>query len=147
MHWFISLEQFEELATSRPTPPYFLLLAGLLIILSCLIPLTIGVRQSMKYWSTTPSPDGLTGGGRLQVILPFLGTVGGVCILLAAALEVLGSPVIPAIFFSLLFTIVIGYFTWLQLGKVLSRRIVRSYIKQSSDFPSVEDSSFNRRPG
>lgn len=153
MDWFISLEKFEDLAVSRPDPPYILLLAGLLITLACALPLTIIIRQRIKYWSKNLSPDTLPSGGRLQVILPFSGTISGVCIFLTAALEALGSPVIPAIFFSLIFTLLIGYFAWLQLGKMLSRRAIRSYIEQSSDFPSagskpsnVNQSEFGLKP-
>jgi threonine/homoserine/homoserine lactone efflux protein len=124
------LEQFEELATAKPEPPYVLLIAGFLIITICISPLVIAIKQRVTYWSKNLSPGDLPTGGRIQIILPFSGVAGGLCIFLAAALEVLGLPVIPALFFSLLFTVLAGYLTWFQLGKLLSRRVVRSYLEQ-----------------
>ncbi|HEY9654815.1 MAG TPA: hypothetical protein V6C50_04930 [Crinalium sp.] len=146
MDWVILLKQFEDLLASRPEPPYILLIAGLLITLTCVLPLTAVLRQRMKYWSENLSPDTLPGQGGLQLILPFLGAVGGVFIVLISALEVLGLPVLPAIFLSLTFTLLGGYFAWSQLGKMLSRRALRSYMEQFIDFPSVEKERFNRRP-
>lgn len=145
MDWVILLKQFENSLASRPEPPYILLVAGLLIILTCMLPLTVMIRQRMKYWSENLSPDTLSSEGKLQLILPFLGTVAGVCLVLIAALEVLGLPVLPALFLSLLFTLLSGYFAWLQLGKMLSRRALRSYMEQFIDFPSVGKERFNRR--
>ena len=146
MDWVILLKQFEDLLASRPEPPYILLIAGLLITLTCVLPLTAVLRQRMKYWSENLSPDTLPGQGGLQLILPFLGAVSGVCLVLIFALEALGLPVLIAIFLSLLFTLLGGYFAWLQLGKTLSRRAIRSYMEQSADFPSLGNERFNRRP-
>ncbi|MBD2033576.1 hypothetical protein H6F76_00660 [Leptolyngbya sp. FACHB-321] len=100
----------------------------------------------MQYWYENLSPDTLSSEGRLQLILPFLGTVGGVFLVLLAALEVLGLPILPAILLSLLSTLLSGYFAWLQLGKMLSRRALRSYMEQFIDFPSVGKERFDRRP-
>jgi hypothetical protein len=146
MDWVILLKQFEDLLASRPEPPYILLVAGLLITLTCMLPLTIMIRERMHYWSENLSPDTLSSEGRLQLIFPFLGTVGGVCLVLIAVLEVLGLPVLPAILLSLLSMLLSGYFAWLQLGTMLSRRALRSYMEQFIDFPSVGKERFDRRP-
>ncbi|MBD2078235.1 hypothetical protein H6F86_30970 [Phormidium sp. FACHB-592] len=146
MDWVILLKQFEDLLASTPEPPYILLVAGLLITLTCMLPLTMMIRERMKYWSENLSPDTLSSEGRLQLILPFLGTAGGVCLVLIAALEVLGLPVLPALLLSLLSTLLSGYFAWLRLGKMLSRRALRSYMEQFIDFPSVGKERFDRRP-
>lgn len=147
MDWLISLEQFEGLALSRPSPPYFLLVAGLLISIVCIIPLTIGIRQWLTYWSQNSSPSTLPAGGRLQVVVPFSGTMGGFCIFFASGLEVLGLPVLPSLFLALLGTGLLSYGVWLQLGRMLSQRAVRSYINRSADFPSTEKSPFGHRAG
>jgi hypothetical protein len=146
MDWVILLKQFEDLLASRPEPPYILLVVGWLIVLACMLPLTMMLRQRLQYWSENLSSDTLPSKGRLQLILPFSGTVGGVYLILLAALEVLGLPVLPALFLSLLFTLLSGYFAWLQLGKMLSRRALRSYMEQFIDFPSVGKERFKRRP-
>ena len=146
MDWVILLKQFEDLLASRPEPPYILLVVGWLIVLACMLPLTMMLRQRLQYWSENLSSDTLPSKGRLQLILPFSGTIGGVYLLLLAALEVLGLPVLPALFLSLLFTLLSSYFAWLQLGKMLSRRALRSYMEQFIDFPSVGKERFNRRP-
>jgi len=146
MDWVILLKQFEDLLASRPEPPYILSVVGLLIVLACMLPLTMMLRQRLQYWSENLSADTLSSEGRLQLILPFSGTIGGVYLFLLSALEVLGLPVLPALFLSLLFTLLSGYFAWLQLGKRLSRRALRSYMEQFIDFPSVGKERFNRRP-
>jgi hypothetical protein len=145
MDWVILLKQFEDLLASRPEPPYILLVVGWLIVLACMLPLTMMLRQRLQYWSENLSSDTLPSEGRLQLILPFSGTIGGVYLLLLAALEVLGLPVLPALFLSLLFTLLSGYFAWLQLGKMLSRRALRSYMEQFIAFPSVGKERFKRR--
>lgn len=133
MNWLISLEQFEELATSRPSPPYFLLLAGLLIILACAIPLTIAIRQRIEYWSKRISPNAFPAEARLQTILPFSGTVSGFCIFLTAGLEVLGLPVLPSLVVALLVSGSVAYLAWFMLGRMFNRRALRSYLEQFSD--------------
>jgi hypothetical protein len=147
MDWLISLEQFEWLALSRPSPPYFMLVAGLLISITCIIPLAIGVRQWLTYWLQNSSTNSLPAGGRLQVVVPFSGTLGGFYIFFASGLEVFGLPVLPSLFLSLLATALLGYLAWLQLGRMLSRRAVRSYINRSSDFPPAQKSSLGQRTG
>ncbi|MBW4442647.1 MAG: hypothetical protein KME10_15710 [Plectolyngbya sp. WJT66-NPBG17] len=131
MDWFISLNQFEELVTARPSPPYVLLLSGLFITLACAIPFAIAVRQRIKYWSKYLSPDTLPTEAKLQIIVPFSGMVGGFYIALAAELEVLGLPVLPSLILALIVTFLAGYLAWFLLGRALSRRAVRSYLEQS----------------
>lgn len=132
MNWFISLEQLEKLATARPESPYFLLFAGLLIILACAIPLTILVRQRIEYWSKNFSADALPARGGIQIILPISGLMGGLYIFTASGLEVLGIPILPSLFFSLLFILLISYLAWLQLGRILSQRAIRHYLSENS---------------
>lgn len=133
----ISFEQFSEWAAARPDPPYFLLFASLLIILTCSLPLFVAIRHRVKYWSNNFSPDTLPQGGGIQVLLPFIGTTIGLCFLLTSVMEVLGLALLPSLFLSLLLTIVIGQWAWTELGRTLSRRLVRSYLDQFSDFPKV----------
>jgi hypothetical protein len=136
MNWLISLEQFEELATARPEPPYVLLLVGFLIALLCAIPFVILVRQRIEYWSKNFSANALPAGGGMHIILPFSGMMAGVYIFIASGLEVLGLPVLPSLFFPLLVILPISYLAWLQLGRVLSQQALRHYLSENADFPS-----------
>ncbi|MBD1909349.1 MULTISPECIES: hypothetical protein [unclassified Leptolyngbya] len=137
MNSLISFEQFSDWAAARPEPPYFLLFASMLIILTCSLPLIVAVRHRVNYWSKNFSPDTLPRGGGVQVLLPFLGTSAGLCILLASTMEVFGLAILPSLIFALVLTVVISQLAWSQLGKLLSRRLVRSYLDQFSDFPRV----------
>ncbi|MBD2464165.1 hypothetical protein H6G89_24490 [Oscillatoria sp. FACHB-1407] len=144
MDWLISLDDFNNLATARPEPPYFLLVAGLLIVLACALPLAIVVRQRMDYWAKNFSPNSLPKGGRLQVILPFSGVMGGICIAAASGLEILGVPVLPSLVFAAILTFLISYLAWSGLGRALSRRVLRSYFDQANN---VSPGRFANRRG
>jgi hypothetical protein len=144
MNWFISLEQFEALATARPEPPYVLLIAGLIIVITCAIPFFILVRQRLEYWSKNDSASALPVRGSIQIILPFSGMMGGLCIFIAAALEVLGVPILPALLLSLLLILLTSYVSWVLLGRILSRQALRHYLDENasaSSHPNREISS------
>ncbi|GAP93763.1 hypothetical protein [Leptolyngbya sp. NIES-2104] len=136
MNWFISVKQFEDLATARPDPPYVLLFVGLFITLTCAIPFVVLIRQRIDYWAKNLSASSLPVRGAVQVILPFSGMMGGICIFIASALEVFGVPVLPAFFVAVLLVLLSSYLAWWQLGRVLSQKAVRRHLDEASDFPS-----------
>lgn len=141
MDWTTSLEHLKDGALAKPSPPYVLLVAGLLILLACAFPLIMILLERLAYWSSHLSADELPSGGRLQVIVPFLGTSVGAGIFLAAGFEVLGMPVLPSLFLAFTVTIVGSYAAWLQLGRLFGNRALRSYLKQLSDFPTDDATS------
>ncbi|MGG6269505.1 hypothetical protein ACQ4M3_36720 [Leptolyngbya sp. AN03gr2] len=136
MSWFISLEQFEAFATARPEPPYFLWIVGLLITIVCALPFFILVRQRLEYWSKNDSVSALPVRGSIQIILPFFGMMSGVYIFIAAGLEVLGVPILPALLLSFLLILLISYLSWLLLGRVLSQQALRRYLRENATLSS-----------
>ncbi|MBD1824802.1 hypothetical protein H6F51_20240 [Cyanobacteria bacterium FACHB-DQ100] len=136
MNWFISFEQLGDLAMARPDPPYFLLFVGFFIAVTSAIPFVALVRERIDYWSKHFSASDLPFRGAVQIILPLTGMMSGIYILTASGLEVLGVPVLPALFFSLLFILLLSYLTWLQLGRLLSQRAVSHYLHENQDFPN-----------
>jgi len=135
MDSLISFEQFSEWAVGRPEPPYVLLFSGLFTILVCVIPLILALKHRLRYWATHVSPDTLPAGGKIQIILPFIGTVSGIGFFLLAGFEVIGIPLLPSLVLSLLVTLVGGQLAWSQMGRLLSRRLLRSYLN-NFDFPN-----------
>lgn len=133
------LHNFQELLLSTPSaPPYFLLLVGLFTLLTCGFTFATILRQQVQNWSKNISPEKLPKRGRLQLLLPFWGIAGGILIVLACCLNIVGIPTLFAFTISLLVTVLVSYFAWSQLGKSLGRQIVRSYVAQSSEMPRQE---------
>jgi hypothetical protein len=130
MNWFISLEQFDKLLTARPEPPYILWLAGLLSLIACTLPFVILVRHRMEYWAKNFSAHALPPQGKVQLVVPFSGMMGGLYVLTASSLEVLGIPILPSLFFSLLVIPLASYLTWRQLGRMLSRQALRYHLDE-----------------
>jgi hypothetical protein len=115
-------------------PPYFLLGIGLLISLSCALPFALMLRQLMQYWSTNHSPKAFTTWKKLQLVIPWFGTLAGVCITFASTFEILGLTTATSYFVALVLTSVIGLFVWSQISRLLSRNLLRSYL---SEFPEL----------
>jgi hypothetical protein len=130
MNWFISLEQFDELLSARPEPPYVLWLVGLLSLLACMLPFVMLVKSRMEYWAKNSSGHALPRQGKIQLVLPFSGMMGGLYILIASSLEILGLPILPSLFFSLLVILLTSYLTWQQLGRMLSRQALRYHLDE-----------------
>lgn len=135
MNWSTYLQQFQDFALFRfPQPPYFLLLIGLIISLSCVLPFVLTLQQLLKYWSQNRSPSALSRWSKLQLLIPLLGTAVGIDIVLASMLEMFGLPTLPSYLLSLLVTILIGSLVWSQIGIILGKRLLRSYLAEFSEF-------------
>ncbi len=137
MGWDTYIQRIQDLLSFRfLQPPYFLLCIGLLISFSCILPFALMLRQLMQYWYQNHSPNAFTGWRKLQLVIPFSGTLVGVCVTLASILEIFGFSTVGSYFVALLVTSAIGLFVWWQLGRTLSRNLLRSYLSESSElFP------------
>jgi len=71
-------------------PPYFLLVAGLLVALTCGTALQQRLNKVQKSARASKANAKLQIGGLLLV--PFLGICAGVCIFLSSGLEIFGFP-------------------------------------------------------
>lgn len=134
MDWSVYLQQFQDFVLFRFSPqPYFLLTIGLLISLTCGLPFVITLRQRVQDWSRTLSPVTLSRWTKLQLLIPFLGTAAGICITFASVLELFRLPTLPSYLVSLLVTTLIGSLVWSQIGIILGRRLLRSYLADFSE--------------
>ncbi|MDB9374975.1 hypothetical protein [Nodularia sphaerocarpa] len=133
MDWSKNLQQFQEFVLFRfPQPPYFLLLIGLLISLLCGLPFAITLQKRVQDWIENHSPATLPRWAKLQLLIPFIGTAIGVSIAFASMLEILGFPTLPSYLLSLLVTSLVTSWVWAEIGNLLGRRLLRSYLAKSS---------------
>jgi hypothetical protein len=133
----VFLRQIRDLVLSRPShPPYVSLLIGLLISLSCAVPLALTLRQRMQYWSQNLTFITLTKWGNLQILIPLAGTNVGVWLFIASGLEIFGFSTVLSYLVSLLLTAAISSVVWSQISIFLGRRRVRSMWTNFQNFPS-----------
>lgn len=102
-----------------PDPPYFLLVAGLLAGLTAGKAFEVTLKQLVLEWSRTRSSRILNNLGGSQLLVPFLGICGGVCVFLASGLAVFGFPLSLSYLISVLLTLGTASLIWSQLGKLL----------------------------
>ncbi|WP_069108567.1 hypothetical protein [Fortiea contorta] len=135
MDWSKYLQQLHDFVLFKYSqPPYVLLVIGLLITLTCSLPFVITLRQRVKQWDKNHSLVILSRWAKLQLLIPFLGIAAGVFIAFGAMLEIFGLPTLPSYLISLLATILIGSLVWSEIGVILGRRLLRSYITDFSEF-------------
>ncbi|WP_339461371.1 hypothetical protein [Nodularia spumigena] len=133
MDWSKNLQQFQDFVLFKlPEPPYFLLLIGLLISLLCGLPFAITLQKRVQDWIQNHSPTTLPRWAKLQLLIPFIGTAIGICIALASMLEIFGLPTLPSYLLSLLVTTLVGSWVWAEIGNLLGRRLLRSYLAKSA---------------
>ncbi len=101
-----------------PQPPYFLVIAGVLIGLSCGSAFEATLKQNAPSWMKKPDDDMLKNSG-LQ--LPFLGICVGICLFLASGLEIFLMDRWLSYAIALPVTIFTGALVWTQLEKVLQQ--------------------------
>ena len=101
-------------------PPYFLLVAGLLVALTCGSAFAATLKQIVQKWSS----DRASKISKLQVggvlLVPFLGICAGVCLFLSSGLEIFGFPGWLSYAVAVPLTLLLGLLIWLQLGSMLN---------------------------
>jgi uncharacterized protein (DUF2062 family) len=102
-----------------PEPPYFLLIASLLISFASGAAFNSVLKQSVQRWSISRSTRDLANLRGLQLLLPFLGIVAGVCVFLSSGMEFFGIPSKLAYTIAVPLTLAIAALIWFQLGKIL----------------------------
>ena len=106
---------------SFPEPPYFLLLAGLFTSITSGLAFEATLKQKVQEWSKNRSTRSLAQMKGSHLLVPFLGIAAGICVFLAAGLEVFGFPSWLSYSISLPLTLFIGFLVWSQLGKLLAQ--------------------------
>lgn len=102
-----------------PDPPYFLLIASLLASLAAGKAFETVLKQSVQEWNKNRSTRTLAKLQGMQLLIPFLGIAGGVCVFLASGVQLFGFPPQFAYVLSVPLTIFTGWLVWWQLGKIL----------------------------
>jgi formate hydrogenlyase subunit 3/multisubunit Na+/H+ antiporter MnhD subunit len=100
-------------------PPYFLLIAGLLVGITSGIAFEATLKQSAQEWSRNRSTRTIANLKGVSLRLPFLGICSGVCVFLASGVAIFGFPAKVGYAIALPMTILIGGLVWVQLGSVL----------------------------
>lgn len=104
-----------------PEPPYFLVILGFFIGMTCGLAFEATLKQTVKVWSKNPTQKNLDSIQGFKLQLPFLGMCLGVCIFLASGLEIFLLNSWIAYSVSLPVTIFIAALVWVQLGKLLQQ--------------------------
>jgi len=104
-----------------PEPPYFLLVAGLFAGITSGAAFEATLKQKVQEWSRHRSTRTLAQMKGIQLLLPFLGIAAGICVFLAAGLEIFGFPTWLSYSISLPLTLLIGFLVWSQLAKLLAQ--------------------------
>lgn len=99
-----------------PEPPYFLLIAGFFIAVTCGLAFEATLKQRVKAWFKEPS-DQLIQASVFR--LPFLGICLGIAIFLSAGLEIFLYDRWLSYAFAVPVTILTGALVWTQLDKLL----------------------------
>ncbi|ASC72615.1 hypothetical protein XM38_035730 [Halomicronema hongdechloris C2206] len=102
-------------------PPYVLLIAGLLSAIASGSAFSAVLQQSLEAWSKNRSTRVLAGLRGPKLKLPFFGVCTGVCVFLAAGVQIFGFSNRTAFSFATPMTFFIAWLVWSQLMKVLLR--------------------------
>ncbi|MDJ0553315.1 MAG: hypothetical protein QNJ68_02505 [Microcoleaceae cyanobacterium MO_207.B10] len=104
-----------------PQPPYFLIVVGLLISLSCGFVFAKLIKQLVQDWSTNPSTCNIVSMRGLTLQLPYLGISTGALIFLSSSLQLFGFTNLVAYSICLPLTVATGVVVWIQLSKILDK--------------------------
>jgi uncharacterized membrane protein YhdT len=105
-------------------PPYFLLLAGIFIGITCGVAFSDTLKQNVARWKVDRRNLKLEGTDDITLRLPFLGMAIGIVIFLSAGLDIFGFPSWLSFSISVPMTIFIAVLLWFQL-KVVFRQLDR----------------------
>ena len=104
-----------------PQPPYFLLIFGLFAGITSGAAFEATLKQKVQEWSKNRSTRTLAQMKGVQLVMPFIGIAAGICVFLAAGLEIFGFSSWLSYSVSLPLTLFIALLVWSQLGKLLSQ--------------------------
>ncbi len=103
-----------------PEPPYFLLVIGILVALSCGTAFSATLKQIVQKWSSDRAANTKAQLPTGQLLIPFLGISAGVCIFLSSGLEIFGFIGWLSYAVAVPLTLMIGFLVWYQLGSMFA---------------------------
>ncbi len=101
-------------------PPYFLLVAGLLVALASGAAFSATLKQIVQKWSSARAAAAIAKLPTGQLVVPFLGISAGVCMFLSSGLEIFGFTAMLSYVVAGSLTLLIGLLVWLQLNSMLA---------------------------
>jgi hypothetical protein len=101
-------------------PPYFLLVAGLLVALTSGAAFSATLKQIVQKWSSARAAAAIAKLPTGQLVVPFLGISAGVCMFLSSGLEIFGFTAMLSYVVAGSLTLLIGLLVWLQLNSMLA---------------------------
>jgi hypothetical protein len=104
-----------------PQPPYFLLIFGLFIGITCGLAFEATLKQLVSQWRTKVTKEPLQEILGFKLLFPFWGICIGMCIFLSSGLEIFTFSRWLSYSISVPATIFIGGLVWQQLGKLLQQ--------------------------
>lgn len=104
-----------------PEPPYFLLVFGLFAGITSGAAFEGTLKEKVQEWSKHRESQTLADLQGFLLFFPFLGVCAGICLFLAAGVEIFGFAHWISYGLSLSLTIFIGWLIWTQLGNVLQQ--------------------------
>jgi uncharacterized protein (DUF983 family) len=99
-------------------PPYFLLVVGLFMGISCGAAFDATLKRNVKAWSADRENIRLENTGKLPLQLPFVGIASGVGMFLTSGLAIFGFPDWLAAALAIPLTLLTTLFLWIQLRGV-----------------------------
>ena len=102
-----------------PEPPFLLLVFGLFAGITCGVAFEATLKAKVKQMYDTQFPRSAKEIQNLDLFIPFLGICVGICVFLAAGLEIFSIRRWLSYGVSLPLTVFIGWLIWYQLGQLL----------------------------
>lgn len=102
-------------------PPYLLLVVGFFIGISCGLSFQSILKEKVQEWSKSRSSRIIAELQGFRLLLPYFGICLGVCVFLAAGLEMFSMVRWLAYAIALPLTLLMGLLIWLQFGKLLAQ--------------------------
>jgi hypothetical protein len=115
-------------------PPYFLLLLGFLTALTSGLALSGTLKEIVQKWPSVPQESEKSTSYFKELLIPFIGITGGICLFMSSGLEIFGFPTNLALGIGLPLSLLTCLFIWLQLGSLLD--FARSRGMQALDLDS-----------
>ena len=101
------------------SPPYFLLVAGLLAAVACGKAFEETLKQQVNLWSKSRSSRILEELQGPQLLIPYLGICMGTLVFLGCGTMIFGVPASFSFALAIILTAMTGVLLWVQLGKIL----------------------------
>lgn len=101
-------------------PPYFLLVAGLLVALTSGAAFSATLKQIVQKWSDAKAVNETAKMPTRQLVVPFLGISAGVCMFLCSGLTIFGFTNLLAYPIGGAITLLSGLLVWFQLNSMLA---------------------------